>query len=885
MRLIRKCALLLVLALLTCGLAAAEETVSISPATLSNTAPGTGEEIKATINATNALAYNFWLFDATGTIVQEKTNTTDTEWKFKVSVPGIYLLRTYATNFVTEGHADTEWFAVTDSTPAVSVQPATLSGERKTGAALTATMNATNALAYNYWLFDGTGTIVQEKTNTMDTTWDFSIAAPGTYLLRAYATNFVTDGWADTEWFDVQTANPVQVGAVTLSTTNFTVGDTLHVDAPVSGGTGLYAYNYWVFNDQGAIVMEKTNTLESSADFPLNNEGVYLLRVYATDFVTDSHNDSAWFSVSASDEMPEPTPEPEEDPIEYTYEIVDGKAIITGLKRNLSDEIRYTTGVRLRIPASIDGYPVTEIADDAFNRTSYFFYVSEISIPDTVERIGFQAFFSLILKNPMTISIPASVKEIGMYAFSYLYKVTAFNVDANNPSYRSVAGVLFSKDLTTLYNYPLGKAGSTYIVPAQTTMLYCTCFASSDLENLIVQNPRVRRMGYTFYGCDLKLYGKNSISLEQLTDRTEYGKVEYIEEEQSYSSVLGDLDNNGIVDANDIALLEAYLNGDPTLYGLALIPADVNRDGFVNQADLNAMRNGPIEQPTDEPIVDTIEYAYRVVGGKAVITGLKTELTMEDRYYTGVSLNIPASIDGYTVTEIADDAFDGNSDYFLIREITIPDTVERIGYNAFFNHSVTESSVINIPASVEEIADYAFSYLWGVTAFEVDANNPSYRSIAGVLYTRDLTTLQNYPLAKAADTYIVPKETTLLFCTSFAGADNLKNLIVQNSRVRRMGYTFAYCDLKLYGDNSISQSGLDSPSPFGKVEFITEKQSYSSIPGDLDNNGVVDANDVALLEAYLSGDPTLYGLALIPADVNQDGFVNQADLSAIKAMQ
>ena len=392
-------ALLMMLALLTCGLAAAEEAVSISPATLSNTAPAAGESVTATINAANAYAYNFWLFDERGNIVQEKTNTTDTTWTFAVSAPGIYLLRTYATNFVTEGHADTDWFAVTDSTPAVSVQPATLSGERKTGAALTATMNATNALAYNYWLFDATGTIVQEKTNTMDTTWDFSIAAPGTYLLRAYATNFVTDGWADTEWFDVQTANPVQVGAVTLSTTNFTVGDTLHVEASVSGGTGLYAYNYWVFNDQGAIVMEKTNTLESSADFPLNNVGVYLLRVYATDFSTDGHSDSAWFSVS---EPPE-----ESLPADYfTYEISGGAVTITGYVG--------PADANVIIPSEIEGLPVTAIGERAFYERSDL--TGRLSIPGSVTSIGKEAFIRCFYLTG-ELKLGRNVTYIGEYAF------------------------------------------------------------------------------------------------------------------------------------------------------------------------------------------------------------------------------------------------------------------------------------------------------------------------------------------------------------------------------------------------------------------------------------------------------------------------------------
>lgn len=266
------------------------------------------------------------------------------------------------------------------------------------------------------------------------------------------------------------------------------------------------------------------------------------------------------------------------------------------------------------------------------------------------------------------------------------------------------------------------------------------------------------------------------------------------------------------------------------------------------------------------------EYTYDIINGEAVITGLKL---------TGwaiFKLNIPSTIDGYPVTEIADNAFNGNDYHFGVSEITIPSTVQRIGKHAFFGHRVIDNTVIRIPASVKEIGAYAFSYLRGITAFEVDAGNSSYKSVGGVLFSNDLATLYNYPLAKTDDTYITPKETLLLYCTCFGDASNLKNLIVRNPNVRRMGFTFAYCDLKIYGDNSISPITPDGLRNFGKIEFISDNQQYSSILGDLDNNKALNSNDLMLLYQYVNGVSALNGLALIPADFNQDGFVNQLDV-------
>ena len=276
-----------------------------------------GSAITATMNAENAFAYNYWLFNDQGVIVQELTNTTDTSWTFTVNEPGIYLLRTYATDFETEDWTDTDWFAIEGATaaaPAVTVSNVAVSGDYKAGAPLTGTASIENGLAFNYWLFNDQGVIVAEHTNTTDTAWSFSVATPGLYLLRVYATDFLTEDWNDSEWFYVTeavSANPVKVSAVSLSEANIHAGDTMTVVPSVSGGSGLYAYNYWVFNTSGVIVKEKTNTLDSSASFTFTEPGVYLIRVYATDFETEDYTDSAWFSVVAA-----PAEQADEQPVE-----------------------------------------------------------------------------------------------------------------------------------------------------------------------------------------------------------------------------------------------------------------------------------------------------------------------------------------------------------------------------------------------------------------------------------------------------------------------------------------------------------------------------------------------------------------------------------------
>lgn len=86
--------------------------------------------------------------------------------------------------------------------------------------------------------------------------------------------------------------------------------------------------------------------------------------------------------------------------------------------------------------------------------------LKSIVIPDTVTEIAFGAFMDSGLTS---IHIPAGVTMIGVRALRS-YSMQAITVDADNPIYKDVDGVLFSKDGKTLVRFPTGRSGS-YAVP------------------------------------------------------------------------------------------------------------------------------------------------------------------------------------------------------------------------------------------------------------------------------------------------------------------------------------------------------------------------------------------------------------------------------------
>ena len=161
-----------------------------------------------------------------------------------------------------------------------------------------------------------------------------------------------------------------------------------------------------------------------------------------------------------------------------------GQVIITnGVTRIGNDAFAFNTNITsVIIPDT-----VTTIGNDAFFNAQN---ITLATIPDSVTTIGSGAFASVF--GLTSISIPASVTSIGENAFFSTVGVESFTVDANNPNYASVDGVLFNKNITTLINYPLGKTISggnvpSYTIPNTVETLDVESFHSSFyLDSIII---------------------------------------------------------------------------------------------------------------------------------------------------------------------------------------------------------------------------------------------------------------------------------------------------------------------------------------------------------------------------------------------------------------
>jgi len=170
---------------------------------------------------------------------------------------------------------------------------------------------------------------------------------------------------------------------------------------------------------------------------------------------------------------------------QFLFVTNNGTIIITG----------YTgAGGAVTIPSEINGWPVTTIAEWAFE---YCTTVTDVTIPSSITNIeqwafgdclgltivtignsvayiGDYAFFDC--PSLTTVTIPSSVATIGSQVFSACSSLTAITVDALNPSYSSVDGILFDKSQSTLIRYPEAKAGSSYTLPGSVTAIEDSAF-------------------------------------------------------------------------------------------------------------------------------------------------------------------------------------------------------------------------------------------------------------------------------------------------------------------------------------------------------------------------------------------------------------------------
>lgn len=544
---------------------------------------------------------------------------------------------------------------------------------------------------------------------------------------------------------------------------------------------------------------------------------------------------------------------------------------------------------------------VTCVEKEAFSKCSALASVVLPSGLTSIDRDAFNGCSSL-----SEIRIPASVKVVDYCAFNGCTKLTMIDVDPASETYCSMDGHLYSKDMTTLLRYASGKTDAEFALPEGITLIEREAFSGSkNLRHVILPASMKELSDRAFVKCK---------SLERVTlpDSMERLGVLAFAECTSLETVTlpsglkkfawyvfsGCASLRKVEIPNGVDLIGGYTFAGCKSLSELTIPetvTSVSSAAFSECESLKAIRflgpkkkwNAAIASDKDWNEGSSIAVVYCTDGEIHYQDMIEPEESADDfgneddvnydeilifsvntkeqtcsvkgmNDYTGATLVIPAEHDGYPVTAITTNAFDGCKN---LRRIVIPEGVTTIGGSAFseceslesieFPDSLTtigrdafrkcKSLVsITLPKQLEEIEkgmfsectaltsiavpegtkyieqnafdrctalrevalsaavrsvrQYAFSGCSALETFTVAEGNERFCAIDGHLYSKDGETLIRYASGNSASAFYIPEGVKDIEREAFSGSKYLRRVVLPESMKEVPEWSFKQCD-------------------------------------------------------------------------------------------
>jgi len=508
---------------------------------------------------------------------------------------------------------------------------------------------------------------------------------------------------------------------------------------------------------------------------------------------------------------------------QFTFTTNNGAITITG----------YTgSGGNVVIPSTTNGYPVTTIGIGAFNGKTT---VTSVTIPNSVTSIGDHAFIDCSILTNVTIGngvssigpnafygcssltsvkIPNSVTSIGDSAFAFCSGLTSATIGTN---VNNIAAFAF-----------VGCNGLTSVmIPNSITNM--GEYAFSDCSGL--------HQAY-FQGNAPTVNGGEAGSTDSTIFSGESGMAYYLPGTTGWGSTFGGWPTAALNPAADFTYITN--NGTITITGYIGSGGNVVIPGTINGYLVTSIDTGAFYNITTITNV-TIPNSVTSIGLEAFFTcsSLKSVTipdsvaSIGDDAFGGCSGLTSVTL-GNSVTSIGNGAFD----YCLgLTSVTIPNSVTSIG-NAAFDYCSGLTSV-TIPNSVTSIGDAPFGGCSSLTNIAVDAANPNYASVAGVLFNKSLTLLIQYP-GGLAGSYAVPNSVSSIAGSAFFNCSSLTSVTIPNS-VTSIGFgAFEYCSglASVTVGNSVTNIGnyvFGSCTSLHRAYFQGNEPNVNGSPGSTDS--------------------------------------------------
>ncbi len=376
----------------------------------------------------------------------------------------------------------------------------------------------------------------------------------------------------------------------------------------------------------------------------------------------------------------------------------------------------------LIIPATLGGYPVTSILHGAFQ------------ICDSIT----------------SITIPKSVKNMINNPFAGCISLEEIIVEEGNEDYCLIDGVLFEIDEVgsiILKCYPAAKKGQIYNIPNNTFAVGDEAFVCCrELKTVTFPKEKVLIGDAVF----------SSSSIETIAwpeNIPNIGRGVF----SSCQSLKNVTIPEGVTD-----LGEAAFYGCTSLESIKL-PNSLTSIGRYAFAFCTVLKT--IDIPNSVTTIGESAFGYCFKLGNVSFGNNVEKIDNSAFAFSGIeSVNIPG-----TVKSIEDGSFSYTGQ---LKNVTLSEGIEEIGKGAF-TFSAYDS--INIPSSVKSIGASAFSCCWNLKSIDVNPDNTNYCAIDGVLFDKDVSSLNSYPTGKEDTFYKVPDSVTSFIDVNVA--NNLKQIM------------------------------------------------------------------------------------------------------------
>ena len=360
-----------------------------------------------------------------------------------------------------------------------------------------------------------------------------------------------------------------------------------------------------------------------------------------------------------------------------------------------------------------DGFFV--IVDNAVTG-EYWDCIGGLVIPEGVLAINDGAFSNT--SGITSVTIPASVTSIG--ASFVASDLTEFNVDPGNLTYKSIDGVLFTKNGETLLSHPAAKSGA-YTVPASVTHITDKAFYKTRSLSVLNVDPG----NLTYKSIDGVLFTKNGETLVRyptlkrgaytIPDGVTLIGARAFEFATEVSSItipasvteIGEYAFHGVnrPAPNMVEAIIFAADSELTTIGAFAFLECVQIFGITIPAGVTSIGIGAFKEAGS---IHTVTFE-----SGSQLTAIEADVFRSMRSLR--EINIPA-----TVKSIGDSAF---QDATSLSSITIPDGVTTIGESAFYGATSMASFIM--PASVRFIGDNSFQQMRSLSVVYFLGDAPS----------------------------------------------------------------------------------------------------------------------------------------------------------------